>query len=105
MTSTAKGVSGSLGGLLSHNVLLYSGTWALSSFRIRIISLLLLSLLVFSDFLPIFLYNCGTWDVSSFLADNIDRAYRKMLRRVLIMNNNTHRKIIMIIIIVHRAGC
>ncbi len=29
------------------------------------------------------LYNCGTWASSSFLADKIDRAQKKMLRRVL----------------------
>jgi hypothetical protein len=31
----------------------------------------------------VLLYNCGTWALSSLLADKIDRAQRKMLRRVL----------------------
>jgi hypothetical protein len=31
----------------------------------------------------ILLYNCGTWALSSSLADKLDRAQRKMLRRVL----------------------
>jgi hypothetical protein len=29
------------------------------------------------------LYNCGTWALFSLLADKIERAQRKMLRRVL----------------------
>ncbi len=31
----------------------------------------------------ILLYKCGTWALSSSLADKLDRAQRKMLRRVL----------------------
>ncbi len=31
----------------------------------------------------VFLYNCGTWALSSSLADRIDRAQRKMLRKVM----------------------
>ncbi len=29
------------------------------------------------------LYNCGTWALSSALADHLDRAQRKMLRKVI----------------------
>ena len=31
----------------------------------------------------VLLYNCGTWALSSALADRLDRAQRKMLRKVM----------------------
>ncbi len=33
--------------------------------------------------LNLLLYNCGTWELSSAFADRLDRAQRKMLRKVM----------------------